>query len=478
MYQPQGHAVVRPRFYLPSPPPFSFSRRFLFNLVYWWIQVWFSPVIFLVKLIYSKLAPYAIPPVEFLWRNKFNFLKAGILAVFYFITTLIFAVVTYYILRSFFIVKEHSHDSLYFDFNAPLPMATVKFNSDSLVHGQPYNAIIELELPESPPNIDVGMFMITLQIFSDDYNGSSSLILESSRPCMLRYKTELLRTVHALSFSLPSLVGLYEQKQNLDVSLAENFMPSQTYDTVRAVVVLSKPNVQLYSSTLHIRASLSWLSYFVLRWPISSFLFGTTLCAAFHAPWLGILFLLAYLRIASHAERVLPVQPFVREDAAALRERTERELALRARMDREAHQRTERERERERMGQDVALLRAEHERTDREAALRASQSPSPRGVDVWGILPEVEQDDEEEEKREIEEELKRRLAERKREMEEEEKGREGERTKEVESGEESRRSSGSEGSGESSSGEWIDVNKEESEDDEEGSASGLRRRNR
>jgi hypothetical protein len=110
MQYPQGHAVVRPRFFLPSPPSFSFSRRFLFNLVYWWLQVWFSPVIYLVvslisslafplisslfttfsylvdqtyKLLYSKLAPYAIPPVEFLWRNKFNFLKAALLTVLY-----------------------------------------------------------------------------------------------------------------------------------------------------------------------------------------------------------------------------------------------------------------------------------------------------------------------------------------------------------------------------------------------------------
>lgn len=44
---------------------------------------------------------------------------------------------------------------------------------------------------------------------------------------MLRYKTNLLRSVHAISFLLPSLVGLYEQKQVLDIPLAENFTPNQ-----------------------------------------------------------------------------------------------------------------------------------------------------------------------------------------------------------------------------------------------------------
>jgi len=127
---------------------------------------------------------------------------------------------------------------------------------------------ISLEVPETPNNINLGMFMVTLHLYSDQ----NQTIAYANRPCMVRYRSWLLRRMHTIIFSGFSLVGWYEEKQLLDVPLLQYFQIAKNYGRVRAEVSLSNSGIQIYSSHLEIRAILSWFRYFLLNWPITSFL--------------------------------------------------------------------------------------------------------------------------------------------------------------------------------------------------------------
>uniref|UniRef100_A0A2K5ELJ5 Seipin n=1 Tax=Aotus nancymaae TaxID=37293 RepID=A0A2K5ELJ5_AOTNA len=87
------------------------------------------------------------------------------------------------------------------------------------VDGQPYRVTLELELPESPVNQDLGMFLVTISC----YISGGRIISTSSRPVMLRYRSDLLRMLHTLVFSSLLLFGFAEQKQMLEVELYADY---------------------------------------------------------------------------------------------------------------------------------------------------------------------------------------------------------------------------------------------------------------
>ncbi|KAI2560496.1 BSCL2 isoform 19, partial [Pan troglodytes] len=81
-----------------------------------------------------------------------------------------------------------------------------------LMYGQPYRVTLELELPESPVNQDLGMFLVTISC----YTRGGRIISTSSRSVMLHYRSDLLQMLDTLVFSSLLLFGFAEQKQLLE----------------------------------------------------------------------------------------------------------------------------------------------------------------------------------------------------------------------------------------------------------------------
>ncbi|XP_062574407.1 seipin-like [Saccostrea cucullata] len=132
---------------------------------------------------------------------------------------------------------------------------------------------METELPESPINKELGMFMVKLQL----YNKAGEFVASSSRSIILHYRSELLRILDTFVFSPLLLSGFAEQKQSLTVEFYNSYIDDSYNPAVGAYIEVQNRRIQIYSATLKIHAHFSGLRYMLFYWPILSAAIGTSL---------------------------------------------------------------------------------------------------------------------------------------------------------------------------------------------------------
>lgn len=86
-----------------------------------------------------------------------------------------------------------------------------------------YDVSIQLHVPTSNTNFDIGNFMIDVELQTK--NGTS--ILRSSRPSILRYQSRTQRVMRVFAKAIPLLVGLSEESQVITTKLIDNFIESK-----------------------------------------------------------------------------------------------------------------------------------------------------------------------------------------------------------------------------------------------------------
>ncbi|GAN01592.1 seipin isoform X3 [Mucor ambiguus] len=131
------------------------------------------------------------------------------------------------------------------------PTAWVDIRSMPLRHEQVYDVSVQLHVPTSDANFDIGNFMIDLGLNAQ--NGS--VILHSSRPGILRYQSQTQRIMRVFAKALPLLVGLTEESQVITIKL------SRAVDSVS--VAISDPRIQIYDAKLMILANFKGLRYYM-----------------------------------------------------------------------------------------------------------------------------------------------------------------------------------------------------------------------
>lgn len=88
-----------------------------------------------------------------------------------------------------------------------------------LMLGQLYKVHIELEMPESQKNRELGMFMVCA-----DFHGERGTVLATScRSMMLHYKSFLIDFIYKLVFIPFYIFGGTEEKQNLHLELFSDY---------------------------------------------------------------------------------------------------------------------------------------------------------------------------------------------------------------------------------------------------------------
>ncbi|XP_059616720.1 seipin [Phlebotomus argentipes] len=135
-----------------------------------------------------------------------------------------------------------------------------------LMVGQPYKVLVNIDMPESPQNQDVGMFMVCAEMRDQ----STSLRGHSCRSAMLRYKSPLLNSLITWVMSPLLILGLREQKQIIPVELFSDYLDEKTYPVTDIYVEIQNKAVQFYEVNLQITAQLSGLRFFMFHWPILS----------------------------------------------------------------------------------------------------------------------------------------------------------------------------------------------------------------
>ncbi|XP_078477630.1 seipin-like, partial [Lampetra planeri] len=177
-------------------------------------------------------------------------------------------------------------------FSCSYPMANISLMRNKkhvLTFGQAYQISLLLEMPDSPPNQEIGMFMIRTTCFSQD----GGKVASSARSSMLRYRSDLLRTISTLLFFPAFVTGVAEQKQMLEVELFSDYTDDPYSPSNTAVIEILSNKVQIYSSKLYIHAHFTGIRYLLFNFPVLSAVVGVSTNFIF----LSILFVFSYIRL-------------------------------------------------------------------------------------------------------------------------------------------------------------------------------------
>ena len=152
------------------------------------------------------------------------------------------------------------------------PQAQVQLTKKQqlLMVGQPYKLNLHLEMPESPANKELGMFMVCAQLRSRD----GFLVDHTCRSAMLHYRSTLLHTLTTLTFSPMMIFGNVEEKQDVILELFSNFEEDQNHPVTIIFIEVQSRHIEFYSANLMINAHLSGLRYWMFYWPILSAIVG------------------------------------------------------------------------------------------------------------------------------------------------------------------------------------------------------------
>lgn len=189
-----------------------------------------------------------------------------------------------------------------------------------LMYGQPYRVVVELEVPESPVNQNLGMFLVSISC----YTRGGRIISTSSRSVMLHYRSNLLQTMDTLVFSGLLLSGFSEQKQLLEVELFPEYRENSYVPTTGAIIEIQSKRIQLYGATLRIHAHFSGLRYLLYNFPITCAFIGITSNFTF----LSVIVLFSYLQWVWGS--VWPSNPFDLQTNILMRNRAQNEAQRRA----------------------------------------------------------------------------------------------------------------------------------------------------
>ncbi|XP_061461939.1 seipin [Rhineura floridana] len=172
------------------------------------------------------------------------------------------------------------------------PVANVSFIKDSrdrvLMYGQPYRISLELELPESLVNQNLGMFMVVISC----YTKGGRIISSSARSAMLHYRSNLLQILDTLAFASFFLSGFSEQKQTVEVELYSDYKEDSYTPTIGAVIEIQTTKIQIYGAHLRIHAHFTGLRYLLYNFPVTSAILGV----ASNFTFLSVIVLFSYLQ--------------------------------------------------------------------------------------------------------------------------------------------------------------------------------------
>ncbi|XP_044126371.1 seipin isoform X2 [Bufo gargarizans] len=170
-------------------------------------------------------------------------------------------------------------------------VSLLRNNRDRVLrYGQPYRITLELYVPESTVNQDLGMFMVSMSF----YTKGGKEIFYTARSAMLHYKSPLLKTLETLATFPLLLMGFSEQKQTLEVELHSEYREDSYVPTTGAVIQVQSVHIQIYSAELRVHAHFTGLRYILYNYPVISAIIGITSNFVF----MSVLVLLSYLQFA------------------------------------------------------------------------------------------------------------------------------------------------------------------------------------
>lgn len=144
--------------------------------------------------------------------------------------------------------------------------------------GQAYRVIIQIDMPESPQNLDLGMFMVCAEMRDNE----SVLRGHSCRSAMMRYRSPLIRTLSTWGLSPLFVLGFKEEFQQVPVEIFSHYLEQKHHPITDVYVEIQSQKIQYYTVSLHIVAEFVGVRYIMYNWPITSAIIGRFLFNNFY----------------------------------------------------------------------------------------------------------------------------------------------------------------------------------------------------
>ncbi|KAJ0396766.1 hypothetical protein P43SY_008985 [Pythium insidiosum] len=136
--------------------------------------------------------------------------------------------------------------------------------STVLVPGVTYDVIVELTVPESATNREIGMFMIDTTLSTRE----ERVLASSARPVIVKDSHLAVQWARALAWLVPYALRLTEPSQTLSVLVVNGYTESNDHPLTGVTITLNHPAVQIYDAKLTIIAQLSGVRYLMYHWSV------------------------------------------------------------------------------------------------------------------------------------------------------------------------------------------------------------------
>jgi len=178
-----------------------------------------------------------------------------------------------YCLFYFLYIPQIAHSlPVYFQYydNIDQPTAEIDLSVNSwrqsgiLTGGQYYNVLMELNVPDSQHNYDLGNFMINLTF----KNALNETVGYSSRPCIVKYKSFVQKNIETIVKTVPLFFDVAQESQTIYLPLIESYVEDEEVSTTKAIITLSNKSLHLNSAKLNFEARFHGLRYYMYHWKL------------------------------------------------------------------------------------------------------------------------------------------------------------------------------------------------------------------
>lgn len=220
-------------------------------------------------------------------RELLKIVLRMLMALLALLLTLLLAFLTYGFFYCWYIPQMRHVLPVYLHFGSTTtsfsPWAQIELETGLLRDSIKYDISLEMEIPDQHGLSErVGMFMIGLEVAD----------MKQERPCLLRYRSELVRSAELLVTLPLLLLGWRQETFTQRIFLAEQVkLPSNT-SSVK--VTISRSDVPIRQAQLHIVANLRGLRYLMYYWRWTMALIMTMFFFGLYTIFFVILALTAY----------------------------------------------------------------------------------------------------------------------------------------------------------------------------------------
>ncbi|KDP26868.1 hypothetical protein JCGZ_18026 [Jatropha curcas] len=162
-------------------------------------------------------------------------------------------------------------ERLFFDYTDVNPKAVFSFDSIKrrqmgVPIGHTFHVSLELLVPESDYNRQIGVFQLAAELLSS--NGL--VIAKSSQPCMLPFRSLPIRLLRTCLMSIPLVLGISAETQKISIQILNH--KEGHYSRTKSIRVTLIPRAgtsylpQLYESEILMKSKLPWTKQIVRNW--------------------------------------------------------------------------------------------------------------------------------------------------------------------------------------------------------------------